>query len=394
MKQTYDKHKLKHFLLLFVGIVALNLSACSIRQPVLVSAPSDAQIKQILIPPDSINQELLAAPKAELLALTPAMKDVVNKYVSRDATPEKRLDSLFEILRYNPDYAVMYDSNATYVAKEVFQYQRANCLSFSAMFIAMAREVGLEANFQEVQLPPEWDALGDDTLVQYRHVNVKVKLPRGGNGVVDFRMDRYSDTFPQKTISDNHGLAQYYSNISMQHMVDQNFDQAYISALRAIEADPEQSFIWSNMGIIQRRMGNSDLAKIAYRQALTLDPRDISAANNLAILYETEGNIEIADEMRRFGELNKLNNPYYRYALAQHAYRNGDFDEALSQIKVAMRKQSREHRFYFLRGLSLWNKGESKSAINNVKRAIRIADDEEPVAVYEQQLEEWLASNG
>lgn len=385
-------HPRKTFLLT-TGLVVLNLSACSFIEPVAVKAPTDKQLQTVLSPPPIVTEEMLATPTADFMSLSPAMKKVVETQIPADIRPEQRLDKLFKILRYDPDYAVQYDSDATYTAQQVFKYRRANCLSFSAMFIALARQAGLNANFQEVELPPEWDALSDDTLVQYRHVNVKVRWGRGGEGVVDFRMDRYSETFPQKVISDSLGLAQYHSNISMQKMVDGNMGEAYVSAYRAINADPMQSFIWSNMGIIQRRLGNLEAAEVAYRQALTLDPRDISASNNLAILYEAKGNYELANQMRRYSEANKLNNPYYRYALAQHAYRNGDYDEALSQIKIAMRKQGREHRFYFLRGLSLWHIGENESAIDNVKRAIRMAKEVEPVEKYEQQLAEWLASS-
>jgi Flp pilus assembly protein TadD len=394
MHFTHPGLVFKHALLLATGLMALNLTGCTIIRPVAVKAPTDKQLQNVLTPPEIVTPEMLNRSPVDIMELSPAMIDLVKNRIPLDARPEKRLDRLFQVLRFDPDYAVEYESDATYTAQEVFQYRRANCLSFSAMFIALAREAGLDANFQEVELPPEWDALSDDTLVQYRHVNVKVRWSRGGEGVVDFRMDRYSETFPQKTISDSHGLAQYHSNVSMQHMVDGRMAEAYLSAYRAINADPSQSFIWSNMGIIQRRMGNVELAEIAYRQALTLNPRDISASNNLAILYETQGKQTLADEMRRYSEANKLNNPYYRYALAQHAYRNGNYDEALTQITVAMRKQSREHRFYFLRGLSLWNIGENESAINNVKRAIRMAKDDEPIEQYEQQLEEWLASNG
>ena len=378
---------------LILSSLFLNLSGCAWNEPVAVSPPSEKLVRDVLTPPELVTEAMLNAPRADLLKLTPAMKAIVDEHIRLDTRPERRLDTLFNLLRYNSDYAVTYDSEATFTAQEVFKNRRANCLSFSAMFIALAREAGLNAQFQEVELPPEWDALSEDTLVQYRHVNVTVKMTRG-DGVVDFRMDRYSETFPKQAITDQHALAQYYSNISMQHMVNDEFGPAFVAAMRAIEADPNQSYIWSNMGIIQRRIGNIELAKVAYRQALTLDSRDISAANNLAILYEADGELERAQEMRRYSELNKLNNPYYRYALAQHAYRNGDYDEALQQIKVAMRKQSGEHRFYFLRGLSLWHIGENESAINNVKRAIRMAHDEEPVQQYEQQLQEWLASNG
>lgn len=380
--------------LLLISLASLCLSGCAWIGPVAVKPPNQKTLQKILTPPPLVTNDMLQTPPAEFLALTPEMKALVHNHLSMDDKPEKRLDTLFNLLRYNPDYAIEYDSDATFTAQDVFKNRRANCLSFSAMFIALAREAGLQAEFQEVELPPEWDALTDDTLVQYRHVNVKVKYGRYSEGVVDFRMDRYSETFPQKVISDQLGLSQYYSNISMQYMVEEDYGKAYVAALRAIEADPNQSFIWSNMGIIQRRIGNPELAKAAYQQALTLNPRDISAANNLAILYEVSGDLESATQMRRYSEANKLNNPYYRYALAQHAYRNGDYDEALVQIKVAMRKQSREHRFYFLRGLSQWHIGENDSAINSVKRAIRMAHDDGPAAKYEQQLEEWLASSG
>ena len=386
------KKTMKVCVLLFASLAVLGLSACSIIKPVAVKAPTDPQLQIVLTPPETVDRELLASPNVEFMTLSPAMKNLVAAYVPNDIRPERQLDKLFDVLRYDPDYAVEYDSNATFTAQEVFELRRANCLSFSAMFIALAREAGLQANFQEVDLPPEWDALSDDTLVQYRHVNVRVRWGRSGEGVVDFRMDRYSETFPQRIITDEHGLAQYYSNISMQNMVEGNLDLAYVAAYRAINVDPTQSFIWSNMGIIQRRLGNLEAAEVAYRQALTLDPHDISASNNLAILYEVQGKDALAEQMRRYSEANKLNNPYYRYALAQHAYRNGDYDQALSQINVAMRKQSREHRFYFLRGLSLWHIGESESAILNVKRAIRMAREGEPVQRYEQQLEEWLAT--
>jgi len=380
--------------LLVMGVIALNLFACTIVQPVVVSAPTDKQLQKVLTPPEIVTAEMLATPRLDPLALSPAMKKILHDYIPAKSQSQKKLAKLFDLFRYNPDFAILYDLDATYTATEVFHYQRANCLSFSAMFIALAREIGLDAQFQEVELPPEWESLDNHTLIQYRHINVTVKLQRDENRIVDFRMDLYSELFPQKAISDSHGLAQYYSNISMRHLENKHYGPAYVAALRAILANSEQSFIWNNMGIIQRRMGNLELAEIAYRQALTLDFHDTSAANNLAILYQTMGQIQLSKQMRRHSEVHKLNNAYYRYALAQHAYRNGDYDKALSQIKVAMRKQHREHRFYFLYGLSLWHIGKPQSAISNVKRAIRMADEDGSVSVYEKQLEEWLASQG
>ena len=49
----------------------------------------------------------------------------------------------------------MYDE-ITRTASETFRARRGNCLSFSNMFVAMARDVGLDVQFQEVEIPPDW----------------------------------------------------------------------------------------------------------------------------------------------------------------------------------------------------------------------------------------------
>ena len=45
---------------------------------------------------------------------------------------------------------------------------RGNCLSFSSMFVAMAREADLTAYFQEVYIPPNWRTVNDHAGQQTR----------------------------------------------------------------------------------------------------------------------------------------------------------------------------------------------------------------------------------
>ena len=47
--------------------------------------------------------------------------------------------------------------------------------------------MGLDASYQEVEIPPDWD-LRADTLVLNRHVNASVDLGKVGEHVVDFNM--------------------------------------------------------------------------------------------------------------------------------------------------------------------------------------------------------------
>lgn len=338
---------------------------------------------------------MLAEPDVSLLALSPEMKQFVQAVVPAGGNAEEKLDALFSALRHNASYMVHYDSAATLTADQAFRERRANCLAFSAMFIAMAREVGLDARFQEVDLPPSWDSEREDTLVQYRHVNVNVRLSRRADGIIDFRMDRYSESYPKRLISDEQALAHYHSNISMERMVEGELPEAYVSARRAIAADDGQSAIWNNMGIIQRRLGDLSLAEASYRQALAINPKDWSALNNLSNIYVRRGDLEEAARLRALGDLIKLRNPYYRYALAQNAYRRGAYHEALSQLDAALDKRRSEPRFYYLRGLSQWQLGDPDSAVSDMKRAIKVAMQEnDGSALYRRQLQEWQDSQG
>ena len=385
--------RLKQILL----ILLLPLAACSTLKTTYVAPPSKIDLEKVLALPESIPEQLLSEFDDDLLALTQNMKKFVASNVPEGASREARLDRLFSAISSNPDHKITYDSMATLTAADTFEKRRGNCLSFSAMFIALAREAGLQASFQQVDVPPMWDALSDEVLIQYRHVNVKVKLRDNSDGVIDFRVDRYSETFPRKILSDNEGLALYYSNIGMQYVVEGDYDRAFVASMRALEADADTAFIWSNMGIVQRRLGNLALAEISYRQALQLDPYHWSALSNLAYVYDEYGNTERADELRHLSNNYKLRDPYYRYALAQYSYRKGDYQEAIDLLNISIARRRFEHRFYYLRALSFWGQGNKKSAIQNVKKAISVSrsrsirSQETQIiqARYENSLESW-----
>lgn len=376
----------------FVGLLLLaSLVGCATQAP-LVDAPAKADLQRVLEAPASIPTEMFAQPEVDLLALSAGMKQLVAQHIPKDADADTRLKILLDIFKHHPDYIIDYDANYTLTADETFRLARGNCLSFSSMFIAIAREAGLEVNFQEVDTPTTWDAMTQNVLVQYRHINVAVGSEKRPKGVVDFRIERYSRSYPQRVVSDATGLGHYYSNIGMDHLMRNELPQAYVALQRALKAAPDKSFIWNNMGIIQRRLGHLDLAEVSYQQALNLDPGDLSALTNLAGVYEEQGKLARATELRDYGYQIKLRDPYFRFALAQNAYHVGHYDEALRQLDVATRRYDVDHRFYYLRGLSFWQLGDERSAIDNVRKAIRIAAEQDSVGRYQRTLQEWTGT--
>ena len=376
----------------FLSLGMLLLQGCVSSFP--VDPPSRKQWLRVIEVPPAIQTTHPESVEVNFLDMSAPMKEFVHTYAPMSSPARRRLERLFDAVKYHPSIQTEYDANATLTAEQVFNTGKGNCLAFSAMFIAMAREAGLAAYFQEVDVPPTWEQVTANTVAQYRHVNIGIQFP-GGDRVVDFRMDRYKETYPRRRISDREATAHYYSNIGMENLVEGDLASAFIRMKLAIENAPDHPYFWTNMGIIQRRLGNPDLAEISYLRALYLDKYNYSAMSNLSILYDDQHKYELAKQLRELSDQSKLKNPYYRYALAQNAYRSGDYNDALQLLDYAVRRRSNEHKFYFLRGLSLQALGHSDEAINDVKKAIKLTDkefEESTAERYQIQLQEWLSS--
>jgi hypothetical protein len=78
-----------------------------------------------------------------------------------------------------------YDARRTGTAEEALRSRAGNCLFLSILFVAMARELGVDARFQQLEVMPEWDMEGD-VLFAARHVNVYGRLHGRSEYVTDF----------------------------------------------------------------------------------------------------------------------------------------------------------------------------------------------------------------
>ena len=77
---------------------------------------------------------------------------VINRSYSR----EQRLQALVEMIFDRHGLDLQYDADATLTVSEIWQQRRANCLAFTLMFVALAREAGIQARVQEVGQVVSW----------------------------------------------------------------------------------------------------------------------------------------------------------------------------------------------------------------------------------------------
>jgi len=308
----------------------------------------------------------------EMLAVSAEMRDFLSTYVHRKAGSQVKLQELIDAIVVTRDFGLEFDE-ATRTAAETFRLRRGNCLSFSSLFIAMAREVGLEAEFQEVDTPPDW-TVRNDTFVLNRHINATVDLGRWGTQSVDFKVGDFRTSYDRRTISDTRALTHFFNNLGVERMQAGDPEAALAHFRKAIDmGDRQFSSAWTNLGTLYIRQGRPAYAEAAYLQALRANREDDVAMSNLVNLYELQGDSERAAIYRDRVLRHRNQNPYYRFSLAQSEYAKQDYLAAIKHLKVAIRKKRNEDQFYALLGMCYLKTGDERAARRWLARAERVA---------------------
>jgi tetratricopeptide (TPR) repeat protein len=324
----------------------------------------------------------------EVLAATPEMRAFVDEHVSRRADRALKLRQLTQALIHAPGFRLHYDET-TRTAAATFKARRGNCLSFSSMFVALAREAGLRASFQEVDTPADW-SFRDDAFVLNRHVNVLVDLGRQGEHVVDFNVDDVRTSYDRRSIRDTRARAHYYNNIAVERMQVGDTASALGYLGKALANDETFSPAWTNLGILYVRNGRPAEAEACYLQALGRDGADPVAMSNLSWLYERQGDAARAAAYRKRVLAHRDRNPYYHYRLAREAFRTLDYDAAIGHLKRAVRVKRNDDQFYFLLSLSHLKKGDARAARRYLARAEELAATDTLKRRYASKMEALL----
>ncbi len=337
-------------------------------------------------------REFVAIPSAEGLSLTEAGITLVDAdmraFLESEVVARDDLSKLRQLIRAvieNPRFRVEYGEE-TRSAAATFSSLRGNCLSFTNLFVALAREAGLEVSYQEVDVPPTWTLQGDAFVVS-RHMNAVVTLRKTASHVVDFNMAEFRAAYPRRAISDARAAAHYYSNLGVERMQAGEPDAALAYFQRALAMDRTLAQVWVNLGAWYRRQGSPVLAEASYLAALRINPREFVAMSNLAELHEREGHVQAARAYRERVTQYRLQNPYYRYEQAKTAYAAGEFGAAVRQLHEALRHADNDPTFYSLLGMSYRQLGRTEDAREAFATAIVLADDENSRSAVRRKLD-------
>lgn len=326
----------------------------------------------------------------DVLELNPAMIEFLNRWVDTKQGDYFKLRRLLYAVMGDGTFELIYD-DTTRTAQETFLDQRGNCLSFTSMFVAMARYLGLDANYQEVIVPPNWSVSGQ-TFILSKHVNVHVDMDIGEDQMIDFNMYDFRTSYRRQIISDDRGRAHYFNNMGVEYMLEKETSLAFANFLESLKSDESFTPAWVNLGILYNREGFPRYAEAAYLKAVDVNSTNLVALTNLAALYESQGRSELAAKYKSKIESHRMRNPYYRYHLARTAFENEDFATAIDHLNFAIRKNRNDDNFYFLMSLCYLNIGEKEAAQDWLKKAEEVAEMGADKKKYRNKLD-LLMSN-
>ena len=369
------------------ALAAVALAACA--------TPADRQLgdsRDALTPASILEASPLSGdtpvpvvPPGDILELSPDMVAFIDEHVNRSGSQNERLAHLVYAIIGGGRFELAYD-DSTRTARSTFEDRRGNCISFTNLFVAMARNVNLDAEFQEVEIPPDWSMSGETYLLS-KHVNALVRLKGRHPRVIDFNTDDFDLDYEMREIDDERARAHYYNNMGVERMLADETEAAYAYLRQSLAEDETFSSAWVNMGILHRREDLPAHAEVAYLKALEYNDSDLLAMSNLAALYQQEGREAEAEYYLEEVKTHRMRNPYYRYQLANTEFHEGDYDSAIRNLKAAIRQRDEDDRFYHLLSLAYLMKGDRDEAQRWMRKAEEAAKMDAERQKYHHKLD-------
>jgi len=143
----------------------------------------------------------------------------------------------------------------------------------------------------------------------------------------------------------------------------------------AVEAAPDAAPIHYVLAVLYERLGDADRAIRRYESALDFAPTNVEAQNNLAYLYaDRDENLDRALDLARSAMQQRPNNPSVADTLGWVLYKRGLYTAAVSHLKEALSRSAPNNpsrpmiRFHLAQALAA--NGEAEQALRTVDLAL------------------------
>ena len=254
-------------------------------------------------------------------------------------SPDVRLQTLQKAFFDSNEFEFEYEQSRTLTAEEAFAARNGNCMSFTSLFIALSRGVGIPTFLVSVKRQPDVE-MDEGLVVVNRHVVAGYRAPTRVY-TYDFYVASSTPVASHRVIDDLTASAIYHTNIGGLAIRQGDLPTAIHNLEIATVLAPKWAPGWVNLGVAFSRLGDKEAAFGALQKALEAEPANSSALINLSKVYRDQGRDEEADiALRAAGEGTR--NPFTLITLADAEILRGDYEKARQYLRRARWWYARE----------------------------------------------------
>lgn len=277
---------------------------------------------------------------AEPLAIDAAMARWARHLAPEVEAPGERLRRLSRALLQDPRTRLEEIARPTFTARRAFTERRANCVAYAALFVSLAREMGIPAFFVRVDSPEPTGRRGGLEITE-GHLAAAWGTAEHQWRIYDFAGETTLPPDRVEAVTDLAAMALFASNRGVEALLAGHSERAAAWLEHAVELEPSLVEAWTNLGVARRRLGQRVQARRAYEEALLLDPGSETAYRNLAVLLRLDGRQHEAQEILDLAEDLGHGDALGFLDLANASLRSGDLTAARGFYRRALRLSQR-----------------------------------------------------
>jgi Flp pilus assembly protein TadD len=242
-------------------------------------------------------------------------------------------------------------------------------MSFTSLFIALSRSLGLRTFLVSVKRQPEVMKDGGLVVVN-RHVVAGFRAPTKVH-LFDFYVTNTSPHVTQRVLDDLEASAIYHTNIGGAAIRAGDLEEAVRNLEIAVVLAPRWAPAWVNLGVARARLDKTEEAFVAFQRALEVEPGNSSAFVNLAKIYRQQGRTEEAETAMR-AAAESTRNPFTLIAMADAEMVRGNFEEARQYLRRARWWYGKEPEVYLALSRLARLEGDKSKSQKYAKRALNL----------------------
>ncbi len=382
--------------IIVVVVTWLGMTACQ-----STSKPTPGLAYQLQLPtnwPDA-TQPSEPIPAAQLFQLSQQQQqDFVHYFnapVNQSRAPNWRLYDYLEGRLAGFDY-----KGDTYTAQQALEKNAGNCLSLALVTGALAKLVGLELDYQQVDSAPVY-RMQNNLLMLSSHVRTKVYDPsfkpekdilylsRPGV-VIDYlpaRGDRYGAKRTEQDV-----IAMFYQNQAAEALVNNQLTLAYQLSRRALQHGQLNPGSLNSLAVAYSRAGLIDESAQTYAYARERGATSLELLDNYRKLLLRQGKrAEAAEIAVQLGNVDDAN-PYNWLSLAEGFFAEGKVHYALENYLKAQQLAPYLEESYLGLAKSYHAMGKLVKASEALEKAIALSYQTRQRQLYEAKLSTLRAS--